>query len=173
VQHHEIDSSHARVVGVPYVDLRCGREFDECPGAGKLATSVGVQREAHVADVGLSEELAAEEDVDGDGADLRYLERVVQLDDEGGYVRDGDAAYPPLVEVSDGTDGADRGVSMMTSRKSASGSTGTRPVSMAAVTAQMVLLPDMGVKPPCSRTTMPKSDPGSTAGNMRTPQSPG
>jgi hypothetical protein len=51
--------------------------------------------------------------------------------------------------------------------------TGTMPASSTAVTAQMVLEPDMGVKPPCSRTTMPKSDPSFTGGRRMTEQRPG
>ena len=50
---------------------------------------------------------------------------------------------------------------------------GTRPDSSIAVTAHMVLLPDIGVKPACSSTIIPKSEPALTAGRMKTAQSPG
>src|SRR3712207_1201631 len=54
-------------------------------------------------------------------------------------------------------------------RTTVSGSVAGRlPVSSRAVTAHIVLLPDMGRKPPCSRTMMPTSAPGSSGGSTRT-----
>ena len=59
-------------------------------------------------------------------------------------------------------------------RTSVTGSTmGTRPDSSIAVTAHIVLLPDIGVKPPCSSTIIPKSEPGLTGGRTKTAHRPG
>ena len=57
-------------------------------------------------------------------------------------------------------------VSILTS---VTGSTmGTRPDSSIAVTVHIVLLPDIGVNPPCSSTTTPKAEPGLTGGRTNT-----
>jgi hypothetical protein len=57
---------------------------------------------------------------------------------------------------------------------SVTGSTiGTRPDSSIAVTAQIELLPDIGVNPPCSTTIMPKSEPGLTGGSTKIAHSAG
>ena len=48
-----------------------------------------------------------------------------------------------------------------------------RPAATAPATAHIVLLPDMGVNPPCSSTTMPKSAPGVTGGSSSTAHSAG
>ena len=62
-------------------------------------------------------------------------------------------------------------VSILTS---VTGSTiGTRPDSSIAVTVHIVLLPDIGVNPPCSITTTPKAEPGLTGGSTNTAHWPG
>jgi len=62
-------------------------------------------------------------------------------------------------------------VSMVTSSVGPSGV--SSPAATAPATAHIVLLPDIGVKPPCSRTTMPKSAPAVTGGRISTAQRAG
>ena len=50
---------------------------------------------------------------------------------------------------------------------------GMRPVSSSAVTVQIVLLPDMGVKAPCSITMIATSARGSEGVSASTAHSPG
>ena len=65
---------------------------------------------------------------------------------------------------------ASTGPTAVSTRTTVSGSTAGRlPVSRSAVTVHIVLAPDIGRKPPCSRMMMPTSAAASSGGRTSTP----
>ena len=107
---------------------------------------------------------ATERDVDRDGPECRHGQRQVKPDHEG---RDVNTVTLTDLAARDRRLGLDRAHGGIDGTRVTGSTIGTRPDSRTAVTVQIVLLPDIGVNPPCSSTTMPKSEPGSTGGSRK------
>ena len=93
----DADAADLRVVGVRHRDLLAGGGLDHLAQPHDVAALVGRQLQAQRRRLDDGVEHPAPGDVDLDPADLRHLDRRVDLDREGRHVLEGDGGRPAVL----------------------------------------------------------------------------